>query len=360
MRYGAYSMNWEVVCPWSEMSWRLLPGLIVFFQAEDGIRDYKVTGVQTCALPIYAQAVALMRLLMEQIGKMGEEGPSDDEVRAAVTELAGAYQTRFESSQEIGAALLAAELHGFGPDYVRDFGPVLGKVTAAAARESAERWLDGKNLVVVLAGNAQEIEPQLIEAGLSFARVSHTEPVAKYERDAIAKAASAPPDPKEEASARKILDAALAAKGGEAKLAAVKTFSWKGKATLNLPGGKVPAQVEKRFASPDKLRLDMLIEMGGAKVTITTALVGNSGWAQETRPDGSRVIDFPASEVEAGKAQIWRDQDFVLLRHLEKGAVVAPQPDAVLDGVPHHAIRVTAPDGKRHVTLLIEKKTRRL
>src|SRR5256885_13308882 len=25
-----------------------------FFQAEDGIRDYKVTGVQTCALPITA------------------------------------------------------------------------------------------------------------------------------------------------------------------------------------------------------------------------------------------------------------------------------------------------------------------
>ena len=27
---------------------------IIFFQAEDGIRDYKVTGVQTCALPIYS------------------------------------------------------------------------------------------------------------------------------------------------------------------------------------------------------------------------------------------------------------------------------------------------------------------
>src|SRR5688500_20307199 len=27
-----------------------------FFQAEDGIRDYKVTGVQTCALPISAGA----------------------------------------------------------------------------------------------------------------------------------------------------------------------------------------------------------------------------------------------------------------------------------------------------------------
>src|SRR5256885_2632112 len=28
-------------------------GVFFFFQAEDGIRDYKVTGVQTCALPIY-------------------------------------------------------------------------------------------------------------------------------------------------------------------------------------------------------------------------------------------------------------------------------------------------------------------
>src|SRR5256885_2404048 len=28
-----------------------------FFQAEDGIRDYKVTGVQTCALPISPQSL---------------------------------------------------------------------------------------------------------------------------------------------------------------------------------------------------------------------------------------------------------------------------------------------------------------
>src|SRR5256885_10860133 len=29
-----------------------LAAWLFFFQAEDGIRDYKVTGVQTCALPI--------------------------------------------------------------------------------------------------------------------------------------------------------------------------------------------------------------------------------------------------------------------------------------------------------------------
>src|SRR6266850_6545702 len=31
-----------------------------FFQAEDGIRDYKVTGVQTCALPICSKSLCTM------------------------------------------------------------------------------------------------------------------------------------------------------------------------------------------------------------------------------------------------------------------------------------------------------------
>src|SRR5438046_10377279 len=35
---------------------------VFFFQAEDGIRDWSVTGVQTCALPIYENLLARHRL----------------------------------------------------------------------------------------------------------------------------------------------------------------------------------------------------------------------------------------------------------------------------------------------------------
>src|SRR5256885_3363760 len=46
-------------------------GSLFFFQAEDGIRDYKVTGVQTCALPIFVYAKAVST---EYNGRAGNPG----------------------------------------------------------------------------------------------------------------------------------------------------------------------------------------------------------------------------------------------------------------------------------------------
>src|SRR5256885_81006 len=44
------------------LRWALKCVCLFFFQAEDGIRDYKVTGVQTCALPISAQTSSTVTL----------------------------------------------------------------------------------------------------------------------------------------------------------------------------------------------------------------------------------------------------------------------------------------------------------
>src|SRR5690606_10412171 len=87
--------------------------LVVFFQAEDGIRDFHVTGVQTCALPI-----SVARLLARELGwhmldsgalyrllalAAGDHGISlEDE--AALAELAPRLDIRFsadENDQEL-------------------------------------------------------------------------------------------------------------------------------------------------------------------------------------------------------------------------------------------------------------------
>src|SRR5690606_40297143 len=55
-----------------------------FFQAEDGIRDFHVTGVQTCALPIChglgveRQARRREHVFVNRLGKVGIEQPTPD------------------------------------------------------------------------------------------------------------------------------------------------------------------------------------------------------------------------------------------------------------------------------------------
>src|ERR1022692_5229866 len=59
-----------------------------FFQAEDGIRDYKVTGVQTCALPIYGIAHHFMGWLL---GK----GRAEDKTRIESNRYRSIYQVKY-------------------------------------------------------------------------------------------------------------------------------------------------------------------------------------------------------------------------------------------------------------------------
>ena len=55
---------------------------IFFFQAEDGIRDYKVTGVQTCALPIL-----LLRQFTETINHIHQQTTAAEKILADYARL---------------------------------------------------------------------------------------------------------------------------------------------------------------------------------------------------------------------------------------------------------------------------------
>src|SRR5205807_6233337 len=61
--------------------------IFFFFQAEDGIRDYKVTGVQTCALPILPQ---LVHGNHEPIAAVGAPGADLQSPALAGAAMAGA------------------------------------------------------------------------------------------------------------------------------------------------------------------------------------------------------------------------------------------------------------------------------
>src|SRR5690606_39344812 len=62
-----------------------------FFQAEDGIRDFHVTGVQTCALPIFDEVVdGLIDLAADEemtFGPSRDDADIDDDDEEAVAAL---------------------------------------------------------------------------------------------------------------------------------------------------------------------------------------------------------------------------------------------------------------------------------
>src|SRR5256885_16234692 len=90
---------------------------IFFFQAEDGIRDYKVTGVQTCALPINERCThrpapcaprAVRRHLAGHAGRLAA-GPAVD-TAAGLCVLDGLPSARILGTLRPGSALDAGEL----------------------------------------------------------------------------------------------------------------------------------------------------------------------------------------------------------------------------------------------------------
>src|SRR5256885_16602200 len=68
----------------------IITGMLFFFQAEDGIRDYKVTGVQTCALPISNENSAFKPVHNPRDLSRVPGGSSGGSAAAVAADIAGA------------------------------------------------------------------------------------------------------------------------------------------------------------------------------------------------------------------------------------------------------------------------------
>src|SRR2546426_5676698 len=117
-----------------------------FFQAEDGIRDYKVTGVQTCALPISAAAPGCVAAA--QGGAVlpgGEQAPRARELRTGardpVDQVSQGEPTMLNVRNAVGLLIVVLAL------------ALLGTAQPAVAASAAEIDRDVDNALGLLFRN---------------------------------------------------------------------------------------------------------------------------------------------------------------------------------------------------------------
>src|SRR5438309_10037588 len=96
---------------------------VFFFQAEDGIRDGTVTGVQTCALPISQRGRGARRGINENFGRelleLHTVGVDGGYTRQDVIEVARAFTGwTIEDPERVGRFVFRPELHDAGPKVV--------------------------------------------------------------------------------------------------------------------------------------------------------------------------------------------------------------------------------------------------
>lgn len=126
-----------------------------------------------------AETLSTVKLVIDELKKMHENGPTVEELAAAQANLAGKYASMFETSEAVASAFLEVELHGLPETFVREY-PV--KITAATLEQvvaASKDHLSDENLCMVIVGRAEDIEPQLKSTGMTYEKVGYLEPTSR-------------------------------------------------------------------------------------------------------------------------------------------------------------------------------------
>jgi len=93
-----------------------------------------------------------LEVIRDELKKMAEKGPSQEDLDNAKNYLIGSYPLRFDTNARIASQLLGLRMDGFGPEYVEDRNAMIAAVTLDDIKRVAKRLLATDNLIVTIVG----------------------------------------------------------------------------------------------------------------------------------------------------------------------------------------------------------------
>jgi hypothetical protein len=154
-------------------------------------------------------------------------------------------------------------------------------------------------------------------------------------------------------SADAVVDKAIQALGGEAKLSTLKAVTWKAKGKISIGGNESEFTSEATLEGLDHFKQTFEGDFGGNKVKGVTVVAGDKGWRQFGDMGGELDKDALAN----AKRSVYLDAvttNPLLLK--EKAFKLEGCPDEKCEGKAAACIKVTGPDGK-DFKVLFSKET---
>ena len=97
-----------------------------------------------------------MRELLEELRA---EGVTEEELNTAKASFIDVFPRRFESAEDIADVFVAEELDGRPHEYWETYRERIGAVQAKDVQRVAKKYLNPDELVFLIVGNWEEIEP---------------------------------------------------------------------------------------------------------------------------------------------------------------------------------------------------------
>jgi zinc protease len=91
-------------------------------------------------------------VIRDELKKMADNGPSQEDLDNAKNYLIGSYPLRFDTNSKIATQLLGLKMDGFGPEYVENRNAMIAAVTLDDMKRVAKSLLDTQNLIVTIVG----------------------------------------------------------------------------------------------------------------------------------------------------------------------------------------------------------------
>jgi zinc protease len=253
--------------------------------------------------------IETVQALDEDIAAVATHPITDDEIKQAKDAILNAFIFRLDSPDKVLAERMTYEFYGYPADWLDKYPAEIQKVNAADVARVAAKYLHRDQLAVLVVGNTKEFDKPLSSLGkVTEINIAIPPPPGAPTQEELPKPTASNEEGK--ALAAKV----VAAMGGEAALAAIKSIKASITLTQKTPQGEFPMQMESTIVYPDHLHAAMQTPNGTINVVVTPAAAFMELPNGQTQP-------WPENRQAESLDQIKRDPIFIA-RHASDPKII--------------------------------------